>query len=87
MHPLPQSSGGSGGGGGGSSLANNAYMMHTKHARRLYVGGIPPGTTNTEVSDYFLETFRRALPAGSPDAVSPIIDVMYIGSKNMYYNI
>ena len=50
-------------------------MQQTRHARRLYVGGIPPGTTEAEVAMFFTEVIYKALPKGHPEADSPVIQV------------
>ena len=34
------------------SRANQTYLLQTKHARRIYMGGIPKGTTTGHVNDF-----------------------------------
>lgn len=37
-------------------------MQLTKHARRLYVGGIPPGATDNDIKTFFSEVVTRCAP-------------------------
>lgn len=51
-------------------------MQMTKHARRLYVGGVPPSMGEVEIANYFNDTIMRAmLPArlDNPPVVSVYI--------------
>jgi hypothetical protein len=48
-------------------------LQQTKHARRLYVGGIPPGTTEDQIERFFTDVINRAItfvgasnPGGDP---------------------
>lgn len=57
-------------------------MQQTKHARRLYVGGIPANVNETMITNYFTDIIARAmLPARSPD--SPVISV-YINREKCF---
>eukprot|EP01041_Mallomonas_annulata_P007598 gene7598-15567_t len=67
--------GGMGMGGGGGGGVNSAHMQQTRHARRLYMGGIPAGTTENEVTLFFLDIIARALSKDSPEAINPVIQV------------
>ena len=59
-------------------------MQQTKHARRLYVGGIPPGTQEDTLGAYFTDIINRAVTfPGPPDYSPPIINV-YINHEKFF---
>ena len=40
---------------------SQAAMQHTRHARRLYIGGVPPGTTERDISEFLLHQITTAI--------------------------
>lgn len=58
-------------------------MQQTRHARRLYVGGIPAGTTEAEVTQFFNNLITRALgPSGA--ASGPPVMQTYINNDKFF---
>ena len=85
--------GGGGGGGGGSMLAtqvygpgnDNARQQQTRHARRLYVGGLPAGTQEEELLRFFSSVIDRATaPYGVPDMTGPAVVQTYINTEKCF---
>lgn len=54
----------------------------TKHARRLYVGGVPPTMNEIDVQNYFNETITMALQPARLDA-PPVVSV-YINREKCF---
>ena len=50
-------------------------MQQTRHARRLYVGGIPTTATDTDVANYFRDVLSRALNPRDADGRDPVVSV------------
>ena len=59
-----------GGGGGGGDALNDS-----KHARKLYVGGIPAGTTDDDIAAFFSDVFAKCAPAQYMQQGNPILSV------------
>ena len=61
---------------------NNSTSMLTRHARRIYAGGIPPRSTEQEILVFFNEVVTRALlPVRLNDP--PVVKV-YINAEKVY---
>lgn len=58
-------------------------MQQTKHARRLYVGGIPPNTTEDQLGDFMTDLIYRSVPSAAEDGVPAIISV-YINHEKCF---
>lgn len=56
--------------------------MATRHARRIYAGGIPPRATEDEIFQYFTEVLKRAL-AGEKIEGPPVLKV-YLNTEKCY---
>ena len=56
--------------------------MQTRHARRLYAGGIPPKATEVEVMAFFNDIVTRALGANAPSS-APVIKI-YLNQEKCY---
>lgn len=63
-------------------------QQQTKHARRLYVGGIPPETTDDELGDFFSDIIVRAIISQQPQeeagAAGPAIVSIYINHEKCF---
>ena len=84
---------GHGGGGGGSMLAtqvygpgnDNARQQQTRHARRLYVGGLPAGTQEEDLLRFFTSVIDRATaPYGVPGMSGPAVVQTYINTEKCF---
>lgn len=60
----------------------NAPSMQTRHARRLYVGGIPPRATDAEIIEFFNDIILRAMAPVRPSSV-PVIKT-YMNVEKCY---
>jgi splicing factor U2AF subunit len=65
--------------GGGAALTSN--LQQTKNARRLYVGGIPPGADEQEVARFFNDVITKA--TGGTEGLSPVLSV-YINHEKFF---
>ena len=65
--------------------ADTTRQQQTRHARRLYVGGLPAGTTEDEMMVFFTSTIQRATePHGIPDLIgSPVVQT-YINTDKCF---
>lgn len=75
------------GGGSGTTTSgapSDVSQQQTKHARRLYVGGIPPGTTEEELGAFFGETIAKANMATRDDIPGPAIVQVYINHEKCF---
>jgi len=70
-------SGGGGGGGGGAPVINHA----TRHARRLYVGNLPPDTSESEIGSFFSAAMERSGGAESP---GPAVVSVYLNLEKRF---
>ena len=52
-----------------------AYAQHTRQARRLYIGGIPPGAINSDVQRFLNDLMLNSGAAINPAAGPPVVDV------------
>lgn len=50
-------------------------MQQTRHARRLYVGGIPQTASENDIAEYFRDILKRALPPDQATTRDPVISV------------
>jgi splicing factor U2AF subunit len=57
-------------------------LQMTKHARRLYVGGVPPALNEADISSYFNDTIALALAPKRLDS-SPVLSV-YINKEKCF---
>ena len=83
------SSGGGGMGGHGRSTAGGGTegqgIQQTRHARRLYVGGLPPGALEDDVTSFFVVVIQRATaPHGIPGLMGPPVVQTYINSDKCF---
>jgi splicing factor U2AF subunit len=59
-------------------------LQATRHARRIYAGGVPPTVTEYEIEAFFNSVVSRALaPAGVEGGGNPVIKV-YLNSDKCY---
>ena len=65
----------------GSLTSASASMQQTKNARRLYVGGIPAGTDEQEVTRFFNETISKA--TNGAEGPCPVLSV-YINHEKCF---
>jgi splicing factor U2AF subunit len=56
--------------------------MLTRHARRIYAGGIPPRATEIEIANFFNDIVTRALAPVRPD--SPPVVKVYLNTEKCY---
>ena len=65
----------------------SAVPQQTRHARRLYVGQLPPGVTEQELHDFFRQCIATALTDGAGNTVDlkedPILSV-YINHERRF---
>ena len=83
--------GGGGGGGGGDggvygpSGGDATRAQQTRHARRLYVGGLPPGSTEDDLLRFFTNAIQRATaPHGLPPDMGPAVLQTYINPDKFF---
>ena len=60
----------------------NAAAMQTRHARRIYVGGIPARVTEIEIANFFNDVVARALAPARLDG-PPVVKV-YLNLEKCY---
>ena len=72
---------GMGAGGPGSNMGGISNNPATKHARRVYMGGIIRGTTDPELRGWLTETLSRSL---GPEAAKLAVLSIHINSDKMY---
>lgn len=56
-------------------------LNDSKHARKLYVGGLPPGTTEDEISAFFNDVFAKCAPPQYMQQGNPILSVSMHNEK------
>lgn len=69
--------GGVGGGGGGGAPINHA----TRHARRLYVGNLPPDTSESEIGGFFSAAMERS---GGAETPGPAVVSVYLNLEKRF---
>lgn len=72
----------SGGSGGGGSYRSEGTNPQTRHARRIYAGGIPQKATETEILTFFNDVVTKALLPKRVD--SPPVVKIYLNSEKSY---
>lgn len=60
----------SAGGIGGAS-----EPQQTRHARRLYVGNLPPAVTEAQIHEAFTQAIRKTMPKDADTTTTPLLDV------------
>jgi splicing factor U2AF 65 kDa subunit len=50
-------------------------MQQTRHARRLYVGGIPNTSGEQDIAQYFRDILKRSLSPSESDGRDPVVSV------------
>jgi splicing factor U2AF subunit len=66
----------------GAAGENIDSSLPTRHARRIYAGGIPAAATEDEVFALFTEVLRQALPPGAYGG-NPVLKI-YLNSEKNY---
>ena len=56
-------------------MGDAARQQQTRHARRLYVGGIPPGTVEEELNSYFNNVIARATAPHVLEGGPPVVQI------------
>jgi splicing factor U2AF subunit len=56
--------------------------MMTRHARRIYAGGIPPRATEIEIANFFNDIVTRALAPVRPDTLP--VQKVYLNTEKCY---
>ena len=62
---------------------NSAHLQQTKHARRLYVGGIAPDTSEDELGSFLEETINKSVVCTWDDNRNSILNV-YINREKCF---
>jgi len=62
---------------------NSAHMQQTKHARRLYVGGIAPDTSEDELGLFLEDTINKSITCTWDDTRNSILNV-YINREKCF---
>jgi len=65
-----------------SQVDPNAASMLTRHARRIYAGGIPPRATEIEIANFFNDVMTRAMAPARTDG-PPVIKI-YLNVEKCY---
>lgn len=60
----------------------NSAAMLTRHARRIYAGGIPPRATEIEIANFFNDVVTRALAPTRLDG--PPVQKVYLNTEKCY---
>jgi len=60
---------------GGEGFAKRDLSIQTRHARRIYVGGIPPTTVERDMTIFFDDVIKRGLPKQYVPQGSPVVSV------------
>jgi len=60
-----------------------AVPQQTRHARRLYIGNLPPNVNDQELHDFFRKAIDQALKSGKNGDVDPILSV-YINHERRF---
>lgn len=70
---------------GGAVHAGGATpdMQSTRHARRLYVGGIPPGTTDNDILAFFTSVVTKCAPEAYR-RISPVVLAVYLNTEKWF---
>lgn len=50
-------------------------MQQTRHARRVYVGGIPATASENDIAQYFRDVLGRSLSPSDSDGRDPVVSV------------
>lgn len=66
----------------GNSLIN---MQATRHARRLYVGGIPPSSSEEDIGHFFRTIITQSVSARELDGKDPIVSVFINREKSFAF--
>lgn len=64
-------------------MGDSAKQQQTRHARRLYVGGIPPGTVDEELNVYFNNVIARATAPTVLEGGPPVVQI-YINPEKCF---
>ena len=64
-------------------MGDSAKQQQTRHARRLYVGGIPPGTVEEDLSVYFNNVIARATAPTVLEGGPPVVQI-YINPEKCF---
>ena len=64
-------------------MGDSAKQQQTRHARRLYVGGIPPGTVDEELNVYFNNVIARATAPSVLEGGPPVVQI-YINPEKCF---
>ena len=59
-------------------------MNHTRYARRLYVGQIPPGTLDVDMQNFFDNVLAQCLPSGFSAAGEKPVMSVYINQEKLF---
>lgn len=57
----------------------------TRHARRLYVGGIPPNSTESDIAHFFRTIITQSLSARELDGKDPVVSVFINQEKSFAF--
>ena len=64
-------------------LHPTAQQQHSRHARRLYVGGLPDTATNASIQDFFSMALEAVDGAGEGLEGEPVINV-YVNHEKKF---
>lgn len=64
-------------------MGDSAKQQQTRHARRLYVGGIPPGTVEEDLIVYFNNVISRATAPTVLEGGPPVVQI-YINPEKCF---
>lgn len=64
-------------------MGDSAKQQQTRHARRLYVGGIPPGTVDEDLNVYFNNVISRATAPTVLEGGPPVVQI-YINPEKCF---